>query len=306
MILAKPSDLLTLAYSPRARIQFVHVEVVDAARALEQTHLSGPTASLALAETLAGVALLGAELTRPQETITLRMRVTGPVQGVLVEMAQDGSLRGYTNQKVMNDLDGREELESTEAFGDRADVQIVRSVPGHILAHASLETRPASVRRAIEQYYAQSLQRLAAVQIVTIAYGGRLDMARGLLALGLPDVDRAAFESLAQRFDDDDTVAQELESCSTLSELGETLGFTDLQGEPPRPLRFACRCSRARVIDMLNRLSVSELSQMAREAKPASIHCHMCGRGYEVPVTELQELLAKRKKRTEPGTQEAP
>ena len=54
MIMAKPSDLMTLAYSPRARIQFVQVDVADAARGLEQSHLCGPTACLALAETLAG------------------------------------------------------------------------------------------------------------------------------------------------------------------------------------------------------------------------------------------------------------
>ena len=295
MIMAKSSDLMTLAYSPRARIQLVHAEVVDAARGLEQSHLCGPTASLALAEALAGVALLGAELARPQETVTLRMSVSGPVQGVLVEMAQDGSLRGYTNRKTIDELDDREELESSEAFGDRAEVQIIRSLPGHILAHASLETSPASVRGAVEQYYEQSLQRHAAAQIAAIAYGGALDMARGLLALGLPDVDRAEFERLAALFNDD-TAAQELESCGSLAELGETLGFTDLQFEPPRPLRFSCRCSRDRVLEMLGGLSVTELAAMTRETKPASIYCHMCGRGYDVTVDELKKLLEKRKK----------
>ena len=53
MIMAKPSDLMTRAYSPRARIQFVQVDVADAARSLEQSHLCGPTASLVLAEALA-------------------------------------------------------------------------------------------------------------------------------------------------------------------------------------------------------------------------------------------------------------
>jgi molecular chaperone Hsp33 len=294
MIMAKSSDLMTRAYAPRARIQLVHVEVVDAARALEQSHLAGPTAGLVLAEALAGVALLGAELARPQETVTLRMRVSGPVGGILVEMSHEGHLRGYTNQKVMNDLDGREELESAEAFGDRADVQIVRSIPGQILAHATLETRPASVRTAVAQYYAHSLQRPAAAQIVAVAYGGALDLARGLLALALPDVDHAEFERLSALFDDD-TVSQELESCTSLAELGETLGLSDLQFEESRPLRFACRCSRARVADLLQGLPTEDLAAMAQQAKPASIYCHMCGKGYEVSVEELKKLLEKRK-----------
>jgi len=295
MIMAKPSDLMTLAYSPRARIQFVQVDVADAARGLEQSHLCGPTASLVLAEALAGVALLGSDLTRPRETVTLRMRVSGPVQGVLVEMAQDGSLRGYTNQKVMNELDDREEMDSSEAFGDHAEVQIIRSVPGHILAHASLETRPASVRNALEQYYEQSLQRRVAAQIVAIAYGGTLDMARGLMALGLPDLDRGEFERLSALFDDD-TVSQELESSGSLAELGETLGFSDLQMEPSRPLRFACRCSRERVLEMIKGLSIPEIAEMIRQNKPTSIYCHMCGKGYDVGVEDLQKLLEQRKK----------
>ncbi|MFZ4397568.1 MAG: Hsp33 family molecular chaperone HslO [Kiritimatiellia bacterium] len=295
MIMAKPSDVMTLAYSPRARIQFVLADVADAARTLEQSHLCGPTAGLVLAEALTGVALLGADLTRPQETVTLRMRVSGPAQGVLVEMAQDGSLRGYPSRKVINELDDREEMDSSDAFGDHAEVQIIRSVPGHILAHASLETRPASVRHAVEKYFEQSLQRAVAAQIVAVAYGGRLEMARGLLALGLPDADRAGFERLAVLFEDD-TVAQELESCGALGELGETLGFSDLQFEASRPLRFACRCSRDRVLDMLVALSIPELADMAKQDKPTSIYCHMCGKGYDVPVEDLVTMLAKRKK----------
>lgn len=294
MIMARPSDLLSIAYSPRARVQLAHVEVTDASRALEQSHLCGPTASLALSEALAGVALLGAELNRPEETLTLRMRVSGPVQGVLVEATQDGCLRGYPNVKVMNDLDVREELESSEAFGDRAEAQIVRSVPGHILSHATLEVRPASVRGAVEQYYDRSLQRRAAAQIVAIAYGGNLNLTRGVLALGMPDTDRAEFDRLAALFHDD-TVAQELEACGSLSELGEALGFDDLQFAPNRPLRFACRCSMDRVTSMLEALSVQELSDMARRDRPTEIFCHMCGKGYEVSQERMKQLLEKRK-----------
>lgn len=292
MIMAKPADCMTLAFSPRTRIQFVLADVTDAVRALEASHLNGPTASLVLAEALAGVALLGADLTRPQETVTLRMRVSGPVQGVLVEMAQDGGLRGYTNRKVLNDLDGREELESEVAFGDHADVQIIRSLPGHILAHASLETHPASVRCAVQQFFEQSLQRRVAVQLVAVAYGGRLELARGLMALGMPDSDPAELERLFALFEDD-TVPQEMEGCGTLAELGEILGFPDLQFEPPRPLRFACRCSQTRVEGMLEGLGADELSAMLQ--KPASIFCHMCGKGYEVPVATLAGFLEKKR-----------
>lgn len=102
MIMSKTADSRVTAYSPSAKISLVFVEVTDSARELERSHLCGPTAGLIQAEALAAVALLGAELSQPEETVTLRMRVSGPVGGLLVEAGADGSLRGYTQVKVMN------------------------------------------------------------------------------------------------------------------------------------------------------------------------------------------------------------
>lgn len=303
MIMAKTSDFLTRAYDPQARLQFVHVDVTDSARALEQSHLCGPTASLALAEALAGVALLIPELTQPQEAVTLRMRLSGPVQGLLVEATAEGELRGYSNVKVMNDLDVREEMESAEAFGDHANVQIIRSLPGKILAHANLETRPASVRLAVEKYYRHSLQRRAAVQIVAVAYGGALEMAHAVVALGMPDTDSAAFARVEALFNDD-TVATALEAHDSMAEWAEEMGFSQMIFEPPKPLKFACRCSRDRVAAMLGALSVSELSAMSHAGKPTTVHCHMCGKGFEIGLEELTKLLVERKKTGGKGTKE--
>ncbi len=109
MIMAKTADSRAAAFSPAAKIRLVLVEVTDSARELERSHLCGPTAGMIQAEALAGVALLGSELAAVAETVTMRLKVSGPVGGVLVEAGADGSLRGYTNVKVMNDLDAREE-----------------------------------------------------------------------------------------------------------------------------------------------------------------------------------------------------
>ena len=126
MIVPKSSDLLTTGVCPQTRLRFAFAEVTDSARALEQNHLCGPTAGLALAEALAGAALLGADLHAPDETVLMRLQVPGPIRGFLAEAAGDGGLRGYTQVKVMNALDDRDEIDLDEAFGDRGDVQILQ------------------------------------------------------------------------------------------------------------------------------------------------------------------------------------
>ena len=293
MIMSKVADSLMSAFSPSAKINVTQVEVTDSARELERSHLCGPTAGLIQAEALAGVALLSSELTQPDETVTLRLRVSGPVGGVLVEAGSDGGLRGYTQVKVMNDLDACEELDASAALGDWAEVQIVRSIPGKILSSGATDVTPASVIKGLELYYRQSLQRQVLVQISALAYGGFIDSARGLLIECLPDGNREVFNRIG-RFVDDSTVLDCLEASAALGTICETIGLSDCVLQKPKPLRFACRWSPERVENMLSGMPVSDLEAMILEDRPAQIFCHMCGKGYQVGVDRLQAILKKR------------
>jgi molecular chaperone Hsp33 len=294
MIMSKTADSLSSAFSPRAKINVIYVEVTDSARELERSHLCGPTAGLIQAEALGGVALLGAELTQPEETVSLRLRVSGPIGGVLVEAAADGGLRGYTQVKVMNELDECEELDASAALGDWAEVQIVRSVPGKILSSGATEVSPASVTRGLEQYYHQSLQRHVLVQISALAYGGFIDGARGVLIECLPDGNREVFARMS-RLVEDGTVIECLEASASLASLCETLGLSDCVVQPPKPLRFACRCTPERVESVLAAMPTADLEALAGESRPAQVFCHMCGKGYQVGEDRLQALLRARK-----------
>jgi len=293
MIMSKVSDGRASAFSPTAKINLVYAEVTDSARELERSHLCGPTAGLIQAEALAGVALLGSELSRPDETVTLQLRVSGPVRGVLVEASSEGCLRGYTHVKVMNDLDACEELDLSSALGEMAEVQIVRSVPGKVLSSASMDVRPASVIKGVEQYYRQSLQRQVLVQISALAYGGFIDGARGLLVECLPDGDRDVF-ARASRLFEDGTVLECLEASASLETVCETLGLTDCKFPSSKPLRFGCRCSQERVEGMLSGMPKADLEALVLEGHPAEIFCHMCGRGFHVGLERLQAILKER------------
>lgn len=293
MIMSRISDSRMSAFSPAAKISVTYVEVTDSARELERSHLCGPTAGLIQAEALAGVALLGAELTQPEESVSLRMQVSGPIGGVLVEARADGALRGYTRVKVLNELDVCEELESSAALGEWAEVQIVRSVPGKIVSSAAMEVNPASVTQALEVYYRQSLQRQVRIQLSALAYGGFIDGARGLLIECLPDGRAEIFERVS-RLADDGTILDCLEGSASLQTVCETLELADCVFQAPQPLRFACPCSPERVEGMLEAMPSDDLEAMILEDRPAQVFCHMCGKGYTVGTDRLKRILKAR------------
>ena len=293
MIMSKNADGRVAAFSPSAKIRVVQVEVTDSARELERSHLCGPTAGLIQAEALAGVALLGADLVEADETVTFRMKVGGPLGGLLVEASADGSLRGYTQVKVLNDLDAVEELDTSAALGDRAEVQVIRSRPGKLVNSALFELSPASVSRGLEMFYKQSLQRPVWVQTCALAYGAFIDSARGLLVECLPDGDKSVFAGIESAFSDN-TVLECLEASASLQTVCETLGLEDCVFEEGRPLRFACRCSEERVQGMLAALPSDDIRAMLAKGEAVQVFCHMCGKGYRVAPEHLGQILGER------------
>jgi molecular chaperone Hsp33 len=289
MIMPKSSDLLQTGLCTAHRIRWCHVDVTDSARALSQAHLCGPTAALVLAEALGGVAVLSHELTLPDETVSFWMRVRGPVQGVLVEAAQDGALRGYTQVKLLNDLDGREEFLSAPALGEAGEVRVVRSVPGRVISRAGIDVAPPSVQNAINRYLHLSLQRDAFVAVQAFAYEGGVDLSRAFLAECLPQGDRAEYERLRSRAEEG-SLHEALELADGARGFCAEMAMTQVEYDAPRRLRFACRCSSERALATLGAMPAAELREMAASGKPAEIFCHMCGRNYAYGAEVLLKL----------------
>ena len=112
------------------RISLVCADCTTAAGQLARGHLSGPTASHYLAQALAGVALLGAETSEDDETVTLRLDCAGPLEGFLVECTAAGTLRGYTKKKVLDGFDGLGAPKDAKVLGETGTFEIIRSIPG--------------------------------------------------------------------------------------------------------------------------------------------------------------------------------
>ena len=150
---------------------------------------------------LAAVALLGAELSQPEEMVTLRMRVSGPVGGLLVEAGADGSLRGYTHVKVMNELDECEELISHVRWATKARFRSsVRYPVNPGQRHGCRVARPRSSKgwssttstRCNAGCWCRSPHWLMVGSLT----------ARGLLVGVWFDSDREVFERIARYFED--------------------------------------------------------------------------------------------------------
>lgn len=249
-------------YDATAKVAVTIVDVTAAAQDLARGHLCGPTSAHYLAEALASVALLGGETSEKEETVILQAKCSGPLGGYNVECTAAGTLRGYTEKKILDAFDGLGRPNDRQVLGDQ-QIQVTRSVPGRILSQG--------ISTSLDGYFAGSLQRKACVRLeASVSDEVEILEARGILVEDLPD---AKGELVCCR-------APALKSLAVSSRnILKRLGLEQAELKSTVPLKFACRCSPERAAAMLAALSDEE-----RKTLPPTldITCHMCGRTFTV------------------------
>ena len=283
------------ALDSATKLSVVLCDCTAAAGALARAHLSGPTASHYLAQALAGVTLLGAETSQDEETVTFRLDCPGPLGGFLVEATAAGTLRGYTKQKILNDFDGLGAPQDAKVLGESGTFEIIRSVPGAILASGAVAVgsprrgdRPGTfVARGLDAFFAQSLQRRVRTAVAAAAGDDGVPVyARGALVECPPDGDAAAFEQVAAAFESG-AVQKALAAASVSPRtLLKKLGLPQAELRGTNPISFACRCSAARAEAMLAALPEAERAALPPQL---DITCHLCGRTWTVATRRTEE-----------------
>ena len=276
-------DVLTIALDAQTKLAVTVADCTAAAGSLARAHLSGPTASHYLAQALAGVALLGAECSAADETVTFRLDCPGPLGGFLAEATVAGTLRGYTKKKILDDFDGLGAPKDSVVLGANGTFEVIRSVPGNILGSGAVALsfgKHHAVAAGLDAYFAQSLQRRVRTAVVSAAGDDGVPVyARGLMVECPPDGDAVAFEHVAETFASG--VAAKALATGTVSirTLLKKLGLPQADVRKTMPLAFACRCSADRAAAMLAALPPEE-----RRALPPKVDvtCHMCGRTWTV------------------------
>ena len=246
-------------YDSEKKVAVTLVDVTRAAQALARGHLCGPTAAHYLTKAVAAAALLGAEMEAEDETLIIQMKCSGPLGGFNVECTAAGTLRGYTEKKVLDAFDGMGVPKDRMVIGDK-QLQVTRSRPGRILSQG--------ISNSLDGYLAGSLQRKACLYLEAVV-NDEVEVleARGAFVEALPDSTASVTAFVPEKLS--------VSSRNILDQLG--LGKAELR--KTTPLSFACRCSPERAIAMLSALSDEE-----RKTLPPTldITCHMCGKIFTV------------------------
>jgi molecular chaperone Hsp33 len=286
-------DFIQRGLSDSTGLRFILADVSDTSATLAQRHLTGPAASEILAQAIAAVALLSSDLDNEEECVSIQWKTNGPIEGVLVEAAFGGRLRGYTYRKILSEFDVMPDIDLGSVLGTSGEMAVLQSVPGNLVYSGRIPASPPEIARNLARYYNQSRQTPSGVELVVQRDRSEIRRCAGLVAQKMPDGDTEAFVRVLEAFANDQ-MRRRLARPAGLVEMADIVGIDDLivvgQGE----LAFECRCSNNKIMRVLTALPEQDLVEMVEESTPQTVTCNFCGEVYTIASRELREILESR------------
>ncbi|MGI8561315.1 MAG: Hsp33 family molecular chaperone HslO [Luteimonas sp.] len=281
------SDRLTRFLLDRAGVRGVRVHLRDTWRQIRDRDEAYPVAVAELLGEASAAAALFTGHAKIDGRLSVQLRSEGDLRTLFAECTAAGTLRGIARLAegagpVSRDL---------RALGDGALLAITIENPGRrghepMRYQGMVALESDALSGAFEDYFRQSEQLPTRILLAADA-----DAAAGLMLQKLPgdEGDEDGWRRASALFDT--LTAQELldwPEQRLLARLFHDDGPRRV-GEP-RPLVFACSCSRERVAAMLESLGEDEAHAAVVDGS-ARIRCEFCGQAYRFEPADIDALF---------------
>jgi molecular chaperone Hsp33 len=243
-----------------------------------------------LGDALAAVTLLSATV-KFDGTMILQVQGSGPLRSLVVQITSTGDLRGLARWEGIvpdgNLLDvygeGRMIITITKRDGER--YQSIVALEGDSLASA------------LNVYFHQSEQLPSRFQLYV--HGDRVG---GLFLQALPETERSQTMGTGPALRDREENWNRITLLADTLAEGEIFKFSaerlltnlfheeDVHLHSPKPLRFACTCSRAKVERTLIAMGEEELRGILRDEGAIKVDCEFCNQHYTFDGADVDAL----------------
>lgn len=279
--------------STQGNIRGVAVQATDLVRSTAELHGLKGMGARGLGEAMVG-GLLIASYCKMEERINLNIRGSGFYRQALVDAYPNGTVRGYLTERDAVPYDDTHYSAEKGPWGEGL-LSILRTKTTET-KQPYIGTVPlitGHIAKDLTFYWVQSEQIPSSVGIVVDLKGDRVASAGGFLVQVLPGASPAEVNSIEQRIQEFETLAQDIgengDPLLLLSRIFQSSAFIVVE---ERALEFKCNCSWERVERALTLVGVKELKAMLKEDNRAEVKCDFCTKAYEVDASALERLIA--------------
>ncbi len=267
----------------------ITTDVVEEAR---RRHGTYPTATAALGRALTAGLLLGAT-TKDDERLSIELVGNGPLRRVMVTTNGDGCVRGYVSRPATHLPSKNGKLDVAGAIGDGL-LCVMRTQPWNKEPYRSvMKLVSGEIAEDIAHYLVTSEQMPSATALGVFVNGdGLVGAAGGFLVQALHGAAPELTELVERNVAALPHVTSLIRSGAGPEDiLAAVLSGLDVRRIGEAPVRFACSCTRERVLGALLLLGVEEIEDMIRNDGKAEVRCEFCAETYTIDASELTMLI---------------
>jgi molecular chaperone Hsp33 len=267
-------------------------ELVEKARELHQT---SPVATAALGRLMTAAAMMGTQLKGENDLLTLQIKGSGPLGGMVVTTNAKAEVKGYVyNPEVELPLNNAGKLDVSEALG-LGIMTIIKDIGLKKPYIGQTHLVSGEIAEDLTYYFATSEQVPSVVALgVLIDRDCTVKQSGGFILQLLPDAEDDLIDKLEENISKMPSITSLLEDNYSPEDIIKlVLGDLDLVIHEKVETKFSCNCTKDRVEKALISVGRKDIQEMIDDGETIELNCHFCSKKYNFTIDELENILIK-------------
>lgn len=275
------------------QVRFFAANTKNLVEEARQHHNTSPVATAALGRLLTGGAMMGSMCKNDTDVITIQIKCSGPIGGLVVTADAKANVKGYVyNKDVMLPPNKQGKLDVGGAL-DLGVLTVIKDLGLKEPYSGQTHLVSGEIAEDLTYYFATSEQIPTSVALgVLMNKDNTVRQAGGFIIQMMPFAQEEVIAALEERLKNFSSITNHLDQGETPEDMMHALfeGF-DMTIEDKIPTRFYCNCSKERVSKAVISVGKKDLLEMIEDQKPIEVNCHFCNSHYTFTVDELKEML---------------
>ena len=289
------NDYLVRGMTMDGLVKVVAIRSTEMVRRGAQLQGTTPNATAAFGRALTAASMMGNMQKVDNGSMTLQIKGTGPIGGMVCVSDAVGNVRGYVynpNVPLEEKHPGKLDVGATVGAGTLTVIRDLQMKEPYV---GSIELISGEIGDDVTAYFVQSEQIPTACALgVLVDRDMQVKVAGGYLIQLLPGATEETITAVEKGIQRAGAVTAMLEQGMTPEDiLGQVLGDLGVMFMETTEVAYKCYCSRERVTAALISLGKKELTEIAQEGKPFPVECQFCDEIYSFTPEDIQDILKK-------------
>ncbi|MBQ4523575.1 MAG: Hsp33 family molecular chaperone HslO [Lachnospiraceae bacterium] len=287
-------DYIIRGTAAEGQVRFFAATTKELVEKGRQLHNTSPVATAALGRLLTAGAMMGSMCKNDSDVITLQIKCSGPIEGLVVTADSKANVKGYVfNPDVMLPPSAKGKLDVGRAL-DLGVLSVIKDIGLKEPYVGQTHLVSGEIAEDLTYYFATSEQVPTSVALgVLMDKDNTVRQAGGFIIQLMPFASEEVISFLEEKLKEFTSITALMDQGMTPEDMiNRLLGGFDVTIWDKVDTKFECNCSKERVAKAVMSIGRKDLTEMIEEGEPIEVNCHFCNEKYHFSVEELKAMIS--------------